>query len=128
GNISQPEMLPQGFYELDKTFGEVLHSYPNESENAIYYTNGKELDFTNKYIKIIKDYNRVRVFLSNSRHNFRYTDPDVSIKDIENININGSIGIISLFSGMEVELVDFFEYDNVNEVKYISHDKTIRSL
>jgi len=92
GNISQPEMLPQGFYELDKTFGEVLHSYPNESENAIYYTNGKELDFTNKYIKIIKDYNRVRVFLSNSRHNFRYTDPDVSIKDIENININGSIG------------------------------------
>lgn len=109
--LDPDRIIDSGFYEIDKVFGKPKPIFQNETEKQLYLTNHHKLDLNNKYIKLIKNENRIRIFVSNSKK-FNYKKPDVDIKDIENINLDGRMGFISAFSGLEVQFDSYYEYHN----------------
>ncbi|UAJ16938.1 hypothetical protein UFVDC4_00010 [Staphylococcus phage vB_SauM-UFV_DC4] len=102
-------IMKTGFYEIDKVFGKPKEIFQDESEKQLFLTNHVPLDINNKYIKIIKNENRIRIFIDKNK-NFNYRKPDVDFKDIENINMEGRMGFISAFSGLEVQFDSYYEY------------------
>ncbi|WPH64364.1 baseplate wedge [Staphylococcus phage vB_StaM_PB50] len=102
-------VMKTGFYEIDKVFGKPKEIFQDEKEKQLYVTNHVPLDINNKYIKIIKNENRIRIFIDKNK-DFNYKKPDVDIKDIENINMEGHMGFISAFSGLEVQFDSYYEY------------------
>lgn len=110
-NIMHP-----GFHEIDKTFGKFTPIFTQETDKALHITNSEEFETEELFIKIIKDFNRIRIFTAVHPVVFDYTNPVVDIRDIENIKVNGRLGFVSAFSGLEVEFIEYYRIKDLNEI------------
>ena len=112
--ITSYNILQSGFYELDNIYGTSKNIFDNDDKYNIKVNNFLPLEVFNKTIKIVKRYNRIKIYIMNSDGTYDFGNPNIDIEDITNYHINGTIGFLSVFAANKVDIVDYYTWDSTD--------------
>ena len=105
-------VMKTGFYELDMQYGTPISIFNGDTTNVIYVTNFYPLVLESKKIRVVKRYNRIRLYSTTLNGTFNMSTPILDIEDITNIHRNKGIGMYACFAGNESSLVDYFNWNH----------------
>lgn len=105
-------IMPSGFYQVDNKLGELRPIFDGDKTEGIFVDDGYYFDPENMVIKIIKKYNRIRMFdrKSNNPDDYDYYEPFFHYKDPQDPVINGGLGFWSYYAGARIEVLEYYPY------------------
>lgn len=105
-------IMPSGFYQIDNKLGELRPIFDGDKTDGLHVDDGYYFDPENMVIKIIKKYNRIRMFdrKSNNPDDYDYYEPFFHYKDPMDSMINGGIGFWSYYAGAKIEVLEYYPY------------------
>lgn len=112
----QWDISPSGIYELDKQNSDFYPIFEGDNDLYLNMTNQLYYDTNGLVIKIVKKFNRLRMFVRRSDNidDYDYYTPFFSLLDTQDIPLNGGISFLSVFSSLKCEILEYYPYNTVN--------------
>lgn len=108
-NDNGSNILRSGYYELDPVDGTDRNVFYNDTSITLKLTNDIPFE-VKKYIKIIKENTHIRIYTGSTMSEIAIANPILSITDIQNVNVKGSLGFLGLYAGSQYNITEYLEY------------------
>lgn len=111
------DIIPSGFYEIDHKNGKMYPYFEGDDSESLFADDGFYFDPENMVIKIIKKYNRIRLFdrKSSNSDDYDYYNPFFHFTDPQDMVMNQGLGFWSIYAGTRIEVLEYYPYEYPGE-------------
>jgi len=107
-------ILRTGFYELDSIEGTKYPIFQGDSLTTISVSNYRPLEINGRYLKIIRQLNRIRIYPTDSRGSLTSDTPALlDIQDVSNYHTGGGWELLALYASASLTISNYETWQRV---------------